>query len=185
MANFTKAAIKASFLKLLDERPLSKITVKDIVEDCGINRNSFYYHFQDIPTLIEEIVTEEADTIIHAYPQIESIEKCLSVAVEFAFSHRRAALHMFHSAERDSFERYLWSVCEYVVTTYLDTVIGDKPIKDTDRQIIVRYYKCLCFGTVIDWMTEGMNGDIIESFGRLCELKKGMAEEIVRRSREG
>ena len=41
MANFTEKAIKASFLKLLNERPLTKITVRDIVEDCGINRNSF------------------------------------------------------------------------------------------------------------------------------------------------
>ena len=43
MANFTEKAIKESFAKLLNERPLDKITVKDIVEDCGINRNSFYY----------------------------------------------------------------------------------------------------------------------------------------------
>ena len=45
MANFTRKAIKEAFLKLLNQRPLSQITVKDIVEDCGINRNSFYYHF--------------------------------------------------------------------------------------------------------------------------------------------
>ena len=44
MANFTKQAIKASFMKLLSQKPLSKISVRDIVEDCGINRNSFYYH---------------------------------------------------------------------------------------------------------------------------------------------
>ena len=48
-------------MKLLNEQPLSKISVRDIVEDCGINRNSFYYHFQDIPSLIEEIIKEEAD----------------------------------------------------------------------------------------------------------------------------
>lgn len=64
MPNFTKMAIKATFIRLLDEKPLSQITVKDIVEECGVNRNSFYYHFQDIPTLVEEIVTEEADRII-------------------------------------------------------------------------------------------------------------------------
>ncbi len=64
MANFTARAIKASFIKLLNERPLSKISVRDIVEDCGINRNSFYYHFQDIPALIEEIITEQTKTII-------------------------------------------------------------------------------------------------------------------------
>ena len=39
MANFTKKAIKESFLKLLNEKPMSRITVRDIVEDCGINRN--------------------------------------------------------------------------------------------------------------------------------------------------
>ncbi len=52
MPNFTKQAIKDSFLKLLNQQPLSKISVRSIVEDCGINRNSFYYHYQDIPALL-------------------------------------------------------------------------------------------------------------------------------------
>ena len=46
MPPFAKREIKNSFIKLLTERPISQITVKDIVEDCGVNRNSFYYHFQ-------------------------------------------------------------------------------------------------------------------------------------------
>lgn len=46
MSAYTKQAIKNSFLKLLNERPLSQVTVKAIVEDCGINRNTFYYHFE-------------------------------------------------------------------------------------------------------------------------------------------
>ena len=52
MPAFTKKAIADSFLKLLREKPLDKITIKDIVEDCGINRNTFYYHFEDIPALV-------------------------------------------------------------------------------------------------------------------------------------
>ena len=43
MPTFTKAAIKATFISLLNKKPLNKITVKEIVEECGINRNSFYY----------------------------------------------------------------------------------------------------------------------------------------------
>ena len=58
MPPFAKREIKNSFIKLLTERPISQITVKDIVEDCGVNRNSFYYHFQDIPSLLEEIIVE-------------------------------------------------------------------------------------------------------------------------------
>ena len=45
LPGFTKRAIRNSFIRLLNERPVSQITVKDIVEDCGINRNSFYYHY--------------------------------------------------------------------------------------------------------------------------------------------
>ena len=58
MSAYTKQAIKNSFLKLLNDRPLNQVTVKAIVEDCGINRNTFYYHFTDIPSLATEIITE-------------------------------------------------------------------------------------------------------------------------------
>lgn len=50
MSNLTERAIKEAFIKLLGEKPLAQISVRMIVEECGINRNSFYYHFQDIPT---------------------------------------------------------------------------------------------------------------------------------------
>ena len=53
MAGFAKKAIRDSFIKLLNERPLSQITVRDIVDACGVNRNTFYYYFQDIPQLVE------------------------------------------------------------------------------------------------------------------------------------
>ena len=68
MANFTKQAIKAAFLELLDEKPLNKISVRDIVERCGINRNSFYYHFQDIPSLLGEIIIERTNDLMAQYP---------------------------------------------------------------------------------------------------------------------
>lgn len=59
--------------------PLSQIKVKDIVEDCGINRNTFYYYFHDIPSLIEDMVMEEAERIIREYPSPETIEDLKSM----------------------------------------------------------------------------------------------------------
>ena len=90
MTNLTKKAIKEAFLELLSDRPLHQITIKDIVEQCGINRNSFYYHYQDLPALIEEIVMEEADAIINEYPSIDSIEIAFNVALSFARKNRTA-----------------------------------------------------------------------------------------------
>ena len=77
MPNFTKQAIKDSFLKLLNQQPLSKISVRSIVEDCGINRNSFYYHYQDIPALLGEIIQDEVDMLIEQYPTISSLDECV------------------------------------------------------------------------------------------------------------
>ena len=48
----TKEIIKDTFWELLEEKPYNKITVQDIVNRCRVNRNTFYYHFQDIPTLM-------------------------------------------------------------------------------------------------------------------------------------
>lgn len=84
MANFTQKAIKDTFIALLEERPLSEITVKDIAVKCGINRNSFYYHYQDIPALIEEIVKEEAELILEKYPSVSTIVECFDALTEFA-----------------------------------------------------------------------------------------------------
>ena len=108
--NFTKKAIKDSMKKLLNERPLNQITVKDIVEDCGINRNSFYYHFEDMPALIEEIISEEVDNSIDEHPEIDSLEQCIEVAVEFTIRNKRAVLHIYNSANRSTCEKYLMEV---------------------------------------------------------------------------
>lgn len=182
MPGFTKQAIRNSFIKLLNERPVSQIKIKDIVEDCGINRNSFYYHYQDLPSMIEEIILEEAETMVRQHPSVDSIEECLDLAVSFALENRRAALHLYNSSNRNVFEQYLWRVCEHVVETYINTVFAKYPMKEDDKRIIIRQYKWECFGAVLDWLDGGMKDDIQKDFYRLCQLKKGMLEEVIRRS---
>jgi len=181
MPNFTKNAIKQSFLQLLEEKPYSEITVKDIVSSCGINRNSFYYHFRDLPALLEEIIQENLDDIIKEHPSLSSMEECLSVAVQFAESNKRSILHIYRSVDRDIFERYLWKACDYAVTKYCELVFSDLKTTEEDKRIVLHYYKCECFGQVMAWMEVGMKGDINSDFRRLCELKQGQLEELIRR----
>ena len=45
---------------MLLEKPLNKITINDITEDCGVNRMTFYYHFKDIYDLVDWILAEDA-----------------------------------------------------------------------------------------------------------------------------
>ena len=57
----TKLAITYAFKELLLEKPLDKITINDITEKCGMNRQTFYYHFHDILELTEWICEEDAE----------------------------------------------------------------------------------------------------------------------------
>ena len=60
MPNITKKALESSLKKLMLKKPLDKITIRDVTEDCGISRAAFYYHFQDIYDLIEWSCIEDA-----------------------------------------------------------------------------------------------------------------------------
>lgn len=180
MANFTRRAIKETFLALLEERPFSDITVKDIVEKCGINRNSFYYHYQDLPALLEEIVRADTEAIIRKYPNVSSIVECYDALTEFVTTRRRAIMHIYRSVNREMFETYLMQVSEYFVRSYVDTALANQEIPQEDRQTIIDYYKCVGFGLVIDWLNNGMSADRAKSIRRMFLLRKDLAGEVAR-----
>lgn len=181
MSNLTKQAIRTSFWKLLDERPLSKITVKDITDACGINRNSFYYHYPDIPTLIQEILADEVQRIIGEYPTIDSIEDCFRVSVAFAMENKRAILHVYNSVNRDLFEQYLWQSCEESVKAYFSTVAAGVSLREEDTNYLIRYQTCELFGVISSWLRDGMRWDMAAFLHRMYELRRGTFQEMVRR----
>ena len=166
--NITKRVIREAFVELLNERALSKITVKDITDRCGINRNTFYYHYQDVPALVEEICSIQVDRIVQDYPTLNS----------------RAIAHLYYSDNRSTYVSALWRICEQAVRTYVDTVFPEDELSGRDREIIIRYHKCECFGLIIDWISNGMREDILEDMHRLLLLRKGSTEELIRRSKQ-
>ena len=181
-ASLTKKLIMESLMKLLDERPLSKVSIKDIVEDCGINRNTFYYHFADLPDLVEAVLRDEVDRIMDSYHGISSLEECIAAAMKLSTERKRAVMHIYNSANRDIFERYLLEICGYVSTTFIDNVIAGRPVPPQDRVVVIDGYKCELFGHIVDWLSRGMSHDLEKQFLRLCELRRGMTEEMLERS---
>lgn len=185
MPSFTRKAIMESFLNLLDTRPLNKITIKDIVEECGINRNTFYYHFEDIPALVEAIFKEETDGFISAHASVASLEEGLLLAFDFILKYRRAILHIYNSPSREVYERYLMQMCEYIASRLLDTMLAGRRISDSDREVIIALYKCLSYGLFIDWLNDGLQGNLQPRIARLVQLRSGVLEETLNRCAAG
>lgn len=184
MSNFTKKAIKEAFWKLLGEYPLKQISVRAIVEECGINRNSFYYHFQDIPSLIEEMVKDAADALIQKYPSISSIDEAVEAAFHFTSENKKAVLHICNSINRDIYERYLMQICDYVVTTFYNTVFGNETIADEDKAAIIQFIKCELFGLSIDWINSDMPDDALIRLKRILSLCNGLTRNMIDRCNE-
>lgn len=178
MANFTAKAIKETFIELLEERPLSQITVKDICEKCEINRNTFYYHYQDLPALIEKIIEEEVKNIIEKYPSVSSIVECFDALVEFASSKKRAIMHIFRSVNREVFDNNLRELSGYLVFNYIDSAVDDIPISEGDKKTVSTYYKSVFFGLVTEWLNCEMSEDFAREIRRIFLLKKDFAKEV-------
>ena len=182
MSAYTKQAIKNSFLKLLNERPLNQVTVKAIVDDCGINRNTFYYHFTDIPSLATEIITERADSIIREYANPASPAACLTAAVQFMTENKRAVMHMYRSISHDTVAFYLMQICRHTVEAYAKAAYGDLTFTEDDREIIIRFWQCECYGQIVEWLSHDMKYDIQAQFDRLCTLYRGGFDDMVTQS---
>ena len=75
MPNTTKQALEESLKHMLLKKPLDKITIRDITEDCGISRMAFYYHFQDIYDLVEWSCIEDATKALQGKKTYESEAK--------------------------------------------------------------------------------------------------------------
>ena len=181
MSNFTAIAIGNSFKKLLAERPLKKITVQDIVNDCGINRNTFYYHFHDIPSLMETLLREELDNLIKENPDINTIEDCLQVVFSFIKTNKTTALHIYKSVNRDIFEKYNWEICEYVAKTFFEQKFGDANISELDKKYIIIYIKSLFFGIILGWLERDLEDDITTFINRMGQLKENTFELMIER----
>lgn len=182
MTSLTKDAIKQSFLKLLNCKPIDKITVKEIVQDCGINRNSFYYHFADIPSLMEEIFNDQADEFVSRSFSYENLYDSIMAAIAFSLENKTAILHVFNSPNRQFLDRYLNRVARRTVTGFFDNYTkGVKNISEEDREAIVMYYKSLLIGFVFDWINDGVQYDLSMKAKRICELFEGTLELAIER----
>lgn len=178
----TRNAIIQAFRQQLEEKPVSKITVKDIVGCCNINRNTFYYHFQDIPSLIEEMMMEEAEQLIRNHFTPGNPIECLLPLVQYGLRHKNAVLHVYRYVSKDVFLQYVNRIVFHAVQDYFSNIatsmrdVSDKVLAD-----LTEFYKCALVGLLLDWLDGGMKEDMLALTQRLCALLHGSGRTALTR----
>lgn len=172
-SELTKQTIRDSFVKLINERPLDKITIKDIVEDCGVNRNTFYYHFQDIYALVEDIFEREAESVISQNMEHFSWQEGLIKSLQFAIENKRGIYHIYNSVNREQLERYLLRICNDMMEKVVRQEAQGLCVDDQDVHHIVVFYKHAVVGMVLEWLQRGMKDDYQAIIGRMGEIFDG------------
>jgi len=171
MADDTKKSIKDAFLGLLAHRPLGKISVRSIVDECGVSRNTFYYHFKDIPNLLEKTVLEGADEMIRSYPDPKDIDKCIDAAYQFARSNKKAIFHIYRSIDRRTFEDYLMYMSNHTAHTHAELLLKDKDVDEKDRDALIKFLRRHCFGACVDWIRSDMEDEsVVDEYRRMMKL---------------
>ena len=176
MSGFTKEIIARTFTELLDEKPMSKITVKDIVERCGVNRNTFYYHFRDIPDVVEFIFKKKWDEILEAPQEKSSILECMEEMAALVRSNRKLMLNVYKSVKRDIFLVYMNEVATYIITEYFDKNMSDFNLNKEEIQMLIKYYKCLFIGILMEWLDHGLEDDLGEEMRQMAKLLENHPE---------
>ena len=160
-----------SFVKLLNQYPLDKITVKDIVSDCGISRNTFYYHYQDIYDLLRATFSAVLENVVSE--NVTTWRESLMACTRFALDNRRAIYHVYHSANRDQLERYLNQVTGESMEKLIRYLTQGLTVSDEDIGYLTLFYKHAIVGILLEWLSNDMKADVEHVINRMGVLLEG------------
>ncbi len=174
----TKKIIKDTFWEILEEKPYNKITVQDIVDRCQVNRNTFYYHFQDIPTLMIDSIEDWMDEVIRQYATISSPEDCLTYMAQECMKRKMAFLHLFRSVQKDVFLSRLSKMGYDIIYNYINKIGEYEQISKEQIEIFIKCYKCVFVGSLLDWLEEDASYNLVEFYETLCKVFAGSGKYI-------
>ena len=172
MTQVTKRALEEALKRMLLEQPLSKITIQDLADECGISRMTFYYHFKDIYDLVEWSFVEDANAIFQAAPSTESWEMALQHVFEMIKKDELFIMSVYHAVSREQIERYLHLVIHHLMSQLIEKSVATAGIslKDKEGLFVTNFYKYALIGTLLDWVKSDMKADYQELVVQLTSL---------------
>ena len=173
MSQTTKRALEASLKKLLLQKPLNKITINDITEDCGVNRMTFYYHFKDIYDLVDWIMVEDAAKALEGRQSFENWTDAFLDILRQVQDNKVLVMNVYRSVSREQVEQYLYKLLDPMLRDFVDRSAQGFTVQDADKQFVVDFYKYALVGMALEWIRKDMKTDPVLLTQRLNKLLHG------------
>ena len=183
MSQVTKRALAASLKHLLLQKPLHKITINDIAEDCGINRMTFYYHFKDIYDLIEWTCEEDASRALAGQKTYDTWQQGLLQIFEAVQENKPFIMNVYHSVSREQVENYLYKLTYELLIGVVREKAEGMSVREEDQEFLATVYKYAFVGLMLDWIKNDMKGDPEVIVDRLAQVMHGNVATALERLR--
>ncbi len=152
----TKKVIADGFRSVMERKSFEKITIADITDQCGLNRQTFYYHFQDKYDLLNWILYTEVIMPFAEDLNIDNWNEKLLQILSIVRDNSRFYSNAFNAAHGDEFRQYLFNVITELFCDMTDRLVGDEPVNPNDKQFIAEFLSYGVTGSIIKWVRTGM-----------------------------
>lgn len=180
MPNITKYALEASLKKLLLKKPVDKITITDLTNDCGISRMAFYYHFKDIYDLVEWACLEDASRALQGKKTCDTWQEGLLQVFEAVLENKVFIINVYHALSREQIENFLFRLTHDLIMGVVEEKSQGIEISEEEKNFIADFYKYSFVGTMLDWISHGMKEEYQEIADRICTTMNGNIGNSIR-----
>ncbi|WP_225046808.1 TetR/AcrR family transcriptional regulator [Lacticaseibacillus kribbianus] len=153
----TKQLLAATLREMMATTALDHITINALTAKAGVTRNTFYYHFEDIYSLLAWVYQQEIITQMEKYAQITEWTTAYRMLLSYIEDNRAFCLASFNSVGRDLLEQLLATVAEQFVRGVVAGVDPDLPRHLQDD--ICNFYGLALVAQVIQWLMRGLLED--------------------------
>ncbi len=181
MSDLTKKVLASSLKELLQEKPLSKVTISDITNRAGVNRHTFYYHFSDINDLVLWIFASEINKYGISATPLQDWQNALISILDFAVREKSFVLAVYHSPANERIFRQLYHYSSDYVARIIDDIEPNCRLSAEDRGFLIDFINYGFIGILSKWVKEGMNYNPEELIKHLAAITDEEFKVIITR----
>ncbi|MCL1952248.1 MAG: TetR/AcrR family transcriptional regulator C-terminal domain-containing protein [Oscillospiraceae bacterium] len=155
-SQITKKAIAQALKELMGRRSFDKITVADITAGCGLNRQTFYYHFNDKYSLLNWIFDREVMGILKSGITLDNWQRCVLDMLEEMYKSERFYWNALRVSPQSEFEIHLLSLAKEMFFVIIGQLAGEGQITEGDMRFMADFYAYGSVGIIVEWAKNGM-----------------------------